>query len=139
MNRTLLAIAAASLALASCTTSGPTGVVNRFRGGEGQRDVVKVRNNAMLDTALQLANPVHSRPNDVLVVQVELVNTRQSPLAFQWTVEWFDQQGLLVDYATQNWTPERLAAGASKTIKLVAPSPAATSWQLQTGSRDEVQ
>jgi uncharacterized protein YcfL len=139
MNRTRTALAAAALlALAACT-SAPKGVVNRFRGGEGQCDVVKVRNNVTLDRSLAIENYVHARKNDVLVVQFDLVNTLQSPLSFQCTVEWFDRQNLKIDNVAQVWTPERLAAGASKTIQIVAPSPEATQWQLQTGSRDEVQ
>lgn len=139
MKHMLSGIAAAALTLAACTSSGPTGVVNRYRGGEGQRDLVKVRNNAVLDAALKIENLVQTRQNGVLVVQFELVNTRQGPVAFQWTADWYDRQGVLIDYTAQHWAPERLAAGSSKTIKLVAPSPEATSWQLQFGSRDEVQ
>jgi uncharacterized protein YcfL len=126
------------LALGACTTTHQ-GVANRFSGGEGQRDVTKVRNNAVLDAALKMEHLVQTRVNGVLVVQFDLVNTRQGPLSFQWTIDWFDKAGLKIDHPTQHWTPERLPAGASKTIKATAPHPDATAWTLQTGSRDEVQ
>src|SRR5687768_17264421 len=113
-------VAPLALGLGACTSTHQ-GVVNRFSGGEGQRDVTEVRDNG------------------VLVVQFDLVNTRQGPVAFQWTIDWFDKAGLKLDYVPQSWTPERLPGGSSKTIKRVAPHPDATSWQLQTGSRDEVQ
>jgi uncharacterized protein YcfL len=134
-----LTIVAASLALAACASSGPTGVVNRYRGGEGKSEITKVRNNRELDAALKMQNLLQTRQNGVLVVQFELVNTRQGPLGFQWTVDWFDRQGIQIDYVSQHWAPERLAAGSSKTIKLVAPSPQAEQFELQFGSRDEVQ
>jgi uncharacterized protein YcfL len=139
MKYMLRTIAAASLALAACTSSGPSGVVNRYRGSEGQTEITKVRNNPQLDAALKMEKLLTTRQNGVLVVQFELVNTRQGPVGFQWTADWWDRQGVLIDYTAQHWAAERLAAGSSKTIKLVAPSPEATSFQLQIGSRDEVQ
>jgi uncharacterized protein YcfL len=127
-----------ALALAACTSTH-RGVVNRYSGGEGQRDVQRVVNDPVRSAALKMEHIVHARQNGLLVVQFDLVNTRQGPLSFQWTIDWFDKAGLKIDHPTQHWTPERLPAGASKTIKATAPHPDATAWTLQTGSRDEVQ
>jgi uncharacterized protein YcfL len=132
------AILALALALTPGCMTTPTGSVNRYSGGEGARAMQSEEHNQLLGAALRIEKLVQTRVNDVLVVQFDLVNTRQSQLGFQWSVDWYDKAGLKIDYAPQNWTPERLAGNAAKTIKIVAPAPQATSWQLQVGSRDEV-
>jgi uncharacterized protein YcfL len=133
------ALAALALTLACACTMGPQGVTNRYTIAEGQREPTKVVNNQMLETAIKLQNLITTHENGIMLAQFDLVNTRQGQVAFQWTVEWFDKRGILIDYVSRNWTPERLAAGASKTVKIRAPSPEATSFRLQIGSRDEVQ
>ena len=124
---------------ASACQATPRGSVNRYTGGEGVRTMQSVEQNAMLAHDLEITNMVSTRRNDLLVVQFDLVNRRSSQTAFQWTVDWLDKQGLKVSAPTQHWEAERLAGYASKTISIVAPSAAASQWQFQVGSRDEVQ
>ena len=131
-------VAATVLSSTACTAV-PHGAVNRYTGGEGARSMQSVEQNQMLAHDLEITNLVTSRRNDLLVVQFDLVNKRSTQTAFQWTVDWFDKQGLIVPNATQHWEPVRQAGYASNTITIVAPSAAATQWQLQIGSRDEVQ
>lgn len=114
-------------------TSPPSGSVNRYDGSGAEVG------NSVLHAALEMRNIVRAEKNGLMVVQVELHNRRTAPLAFQWSVDWFDRAGLKILYGPQHWEPERLAGSASKVIQMIAPSPDAVSWQLQVGSRDEVQ
>ena len=131
-------IAGALFGAAACTAT-PHGSVNIYTGGEGARSMQSVEKNTMLANDLEIANRVSTRRNDLLNVQFDLVNRRGTQVAFQWTVDWFDKDGLKVPDATQHWEPVRMPGYASNTITIVAPSAAATQWQLQVGSRDEVQ
>lgn len=139
MNRMTRLLPLLALLGAGACIVPPEGSVNRISGGEGRPGTTKEVGNRALDSALEMRNIIRAEQNGLMVVQLDLVNRKGGPLAFQWSVEWFDRAGLKLDYVTQNWTPERLAGGASKTIKIVAPSPEATGWQLQVGSRDEIQ
>jgi uncharacterized protein YcfL len=128
----------AAFALAFACTTAPEGSVNRYSGGDVRRGIEIEEGNRRLASALELRNIVSTLQNDIRVIQFDLVSQSSSPLSFQWTIDWYDRAGFKVDYGPQNWTPERLAGKASKTIKIVAPSPAAEGWTLQIGSRDEV-
>ena len=141
MSARTLSLVATALALAFGCRTAPHGVVNRYSGGEGRASIQSEESNAFFANAIKMPadRMIQTRVNGLLVVQLDLVNTRQAQMAFQWTVDWYDRAGLKIDYGPQHWAPERLPAGASKTIKIVAPTPDATSWQLQIGSRDEVQ
>lgn len=132
MKNRLLPLLLALLPLVACTAA-PSGSVNRYDGKGTEVG------NALLNAALEMRNIIKAEKNGLMVVQVELKNRRTTPLAFQWSVEWYDRAGLKINYVPQHWEPERLAGSASKTIQMVAPSPEAVSWQLQVGSRDEVQ
>jgi uncharacterized protein YcfL len=132
MKTRLLLASLALFSLAACRVT-PQGSVNRTDGKSTEVG------NSLLNAALEMRNIVKAEKNGLMVVQLELRNRRTSPLAFQWTVEWYDRAGLKLSYVPQHWEPERLAGSASKTIQMVAPSPEAVSWQLQVGSRDEVQ
>jgi len=130
---------ASTLLGAGACTSVPHGSVNVYTGGEGARTMQAVEKNSMLAGDIKIANPVSTRKNDLMVVQFDLVNQRSSQASFQWTVDWYDKQGLKVSDATQHWEPMRMAGYASQTITIVAPHAEASQWQLQIGSRDEVQ
>lgn len=132
------ACASLALVVAACT-SAPQGSVNRYSGGEGMRNSQTVEGNRLLAANLETKNVITTRRNDLLVVQFDLVNRNSSQLGFQWAVDWYDRQGLLVPGATRHWEPMRLAGNASQTVSIVAPHADATQWQLQVGSRDEVQ
>ena len=130
---------ASTLFGASACTSVPHGSVNVYTGGEGARQMQSVEKNSMLAGDIKIVNPISTRKNDLMLVQFDLVNQRPSQIMFQWTVDWYDKQGLKVSDATQHWEPVVMPGYASNTISLVAPNAAATQWQLQIGSRDEVQ
>jgi uncharacterized protein YcfL len=135
--RALLATAAL-VSSAACTTA-PQGAVNSVSGSENPRAKQKVEGNQMLAVNLETKNIITSRRNDLLLVQFDLVNRNSGSLGFQWTVDWFDRQGIKVPDATRHWEPMRLAGYATQTVTIVAPNAAAESWRLQVGARDEVQ
>jgi uncharacterized protein YcfL len=139
--RTLFSVAciASTLLAAAGCTSVPHGSVNLYTGGEGARSMQSVEKNSMLAGDIKIANPITTRKNELMLVQFDLVNQRSAQIMFQWTVDWYDKQGLKVPDATQHWEPVVMPGYASNTISIVAPNAAATQWQLQIGSRDEVQ
>jgi uncharacterized protein YcfL len=139
--RSLLGAAciASTLFGASACTSVPHGSVNTYIGGEGARPMQSVEKNSLLAGDIKIANPVSTRKNDLMVVQFDLVNQRSTQVKFQWMVDWYDKQGLKVPDATQHWEPVAMPGYASNTITIIAPNAVATQWQLQIGSRDEVQ
>lgn len=136
---TLCATLGLGLVLVAACTSAPQGPVNRYSGGEGMRDSHKVEGNRLLAANLETKNVITTRRNELLVVQFDLVNRNSSQLGFQWAVDWYDRQGIQVPNAARHWEPMRLAGNASQTVTIVAPHADASQWQLQVGSRDEVQ
>jgi len=132
---TFAALTAASLLCACAST--PRGTYNSVSGREGGQ-VSKHTPNRELENSLEMRNIVQVRDNGLLVVQLELANRLDRALSFQWAVEWYDRAGLVIDYGPAHYSPERLSGRQTKTIKITSPSPAAESWKLQVGSRDEV-
>ncbi len=140
LNNALRPNAAHALAIAAllcACTSAPRGTYNSISGREGGQ-VTTHTPNRDLENSLEMKNIVQVRKEGILVVQLELANRLDRALAFQWSVEWYDRAGLVLDYGPAHYRPERLSGRQSTTIKLVAPSPQAESWKLQVGSRDEV-
>jgi len=134
-----LALASAGLLFASSCSLPPRGSYNSVQGSENGAEVTRNSPNRNLQESIELRNIVQARKEGMLVVQVDLVNKLDRAISFQWGVEWFDRSGLVIDYGPAHYRPERFSGRQSKTVKLVAPSPEATSWKIQIGSRDEVQ
>lgn len=143
MNYKLLSLSraplfAAGLALLTACVSEPRGSYNSISSSENSADTKRFSPNRELENSLETRNIVNVRKDGILIVQFELVNKLDRALSFQWGIEWRDRAGLVLDYGPGHYSPERLSARQSKTIKIVAPSPEADSWTLQVGSRDEV-
>jgi uncharacterized protein YcfL len=131
----------ASLVLATACTVTPRGSVNTYSGNSDPRATQMVEGNPMFAANIEIPTKsiITTRKNDLMVVQFDIANKSSQQMGFQWTVEWYDRQGLLVQNTTRHWEPMRLAGKASETVSIIAPTREAESWKLQIGSRDEVQ
>lgn len=90
-------------------------------------------------TALATRNIEHSRSDGLLAVQFDLINRSSKTIEFKWTIDWSDRSGAKLDYGSPVWTSERLASGASKSVRVVAPLASAESWSLRTDLPDGAQ
>ena len=70
------------------------------------------------------------------VLGLELLNTGEQPLDFLYTVEWLDRAGLPLTQSAVVWHRQRLGAGASTEIEVMAPAPTAESWRLRAQSAE---
>ena len=134
---TTLALAGA-LSAAACRMA-PRGSYNSVESGRPGQDPVQTIGNRDIANSLELRNIVEARQNDLKIVQVELVNRLGRAIQFQWSPVWYDRSGIVIDYGPAHFEPVRLSGRQTKVIKFIAPSPAADTWKLQYGSRDEVQ
>ena len=132
-------IAPFMLALAAGCSSTPHGYQNSYRSSEGEHTMQSVEGNETLKRDLAIRDVRSKRENDRLLVQFELVNTRSEALSFAWAVDWYDQAGFHVQDNTRRWEPIALGGFGTQILTILGPTPAATSWNLQVTSRDEVQ
>lgn len=75
-----------------------------------------------------------SRVGGRQTVRFDLRNASAKPLNFAYTVEWLDRSGEPVYDPDARWTPLALAANASASLEIVAPSPRAESWRLRAAA-----
>lgn len=90
-------------------------------------------------SALATRNIEHSRSDGLLAVQFDLINRSSKTIEFKWTIDWCDRAGTKLDSGAPLWTGERLASGASKSVRVVAPLANAESWSLRTDLPDGAQ
>jgi uncharacterized protein YcfL len=131
-------LAVLGVALLGACTSAPKGTYNTIEGSENSREVKKFSPNRELENSIEQRNIVLVRKEGMLVAQFDMVNKLDRAISFQWGIEWRDKAGLVIDYGPSHFRPERLSGRQIKTVKVVAPSPEATAYTLQIGSRDEV-
>jgi uncharacterized protein YcfL len=122
------AIVAGALLLfvASCRSQGTS--QDTYVGGEGG-EIEKIGGTSGVSDSLVMLGLVSERRDDRLHVQFELHNKRGSNLAFEWSVEWFDEGGFKVAFP-QHWKAVSLGGKGYETIAVTGPTPAASSWRL---------
>ena len=75
-----------------------------------------------------------SRVGGRQTVRFDLRNASAKPLSFAYTVECLDRSGEPIYDPDARWTPLALAANASASLEIVAPSPRAESWRLRAAA-----
>jgi uncharacterized protein YcfL len=125
MNAALLA-----LLLAACTSTGKGGPQTTIQGAEGLPGTTELDAGRSLNNDFEQRNVVTSHKGDFLVVQFELHNKRNSQLNVEWSVDWFDEVGLLI-VSTENWRPLAIGGRGFEMIQITAPTPSAHSWRLK--------
>ncbi len=64
-------------------------------------------------------------------IQVELLNRRSSVQYFNYRVEWFDLNGMLVETAGGGWLQREILGRQTLTITAIAPSPRCKDFRIQ--------
>jgi uncharacterized protein YcfL len=120
----------AGVASLGCKAFEPRGTAqNTYIGKEGGGELESLEGDPALADDLVMEGIRSERRDDRLFVQFNLKNTRNSNLAFEWTMEWFDASGFKISTA-QHWTPVAIGGMGYETITQTAPTPEATSWRL---------
>ena len=121
----------ALLSLAACQ-SARRGTANTYTFTEGQHAMVADVHDSWFADRIQVLDPrsVRTAPGERLIAQFELHNTRPAMIRLEYDVTWFDQNGVEVTFPG-GWTPLALSGGASKSVRLTAPTPQVTTWELQ--------
>ncbi len=65
-----------------------------------------------------------------LKVQVEIQNTTRSPKRFTWRVQWFDQNGMLLQSPSAVAVPRQLEGRETAYITATAPTPQAKDFRI---------
>ncbi len=113
---------------AACSGPSKGTPQNTFVGGEGRETETEVANRSLMKS-LQMVNVRSKRENDRLFVQFELENKRSINLAFEWSVDWFDEAGFEIDF-DESWKPATIGGGGQETLSIVGPTPQASMWKL---------
>ncbi|MCP5520646.1 MAG: YcfL family protein [Verrucomicrobiales bacterium] len=74
---------------------------------------------------------VGTGPEGFLKVQVEVENRTRSLKSFTYTVEWFDENGILIELPTAHSRPRSLEGGEIAAITATAPTPRAKDFRIK--------
>ena len=119
-----------ALFLAACTSSGKGGPQTTIQGAEGLPGTTELDSGKTLMNDLEQLSVVTSRKGDFLVVQLELHNKRGSQMNLEWSVDWFDEDGLVI-VSNENWRPLTIGGRGFEMIQITAPTPSAHSYRLK--------
>jgi len=90
---------------------------------------LKVDNLALAEK-LAISEVKNRTTNDLLEVNVELSSQYKKSLTLQYHFNWFDKNGFVVEAGKSPWRPLQLHGHQSRMLKGVAPSIAATSFNV---------
>ena len=124
-----LTLAPATLLLwgAGCTapSGGPT---NTYTGGPGQLTQEQIASQALQrDVEILVRNSV--RRDGFLICQFDLHNKRSSDIQLEWSVDWFDRDGMQLQ-VQERWSPLKISGGGYETVQITGPTPSAERWRL---------
>ena len=123
--RTAAHVALAAALLGACTSTGQ----NTYIGVLGDTQLIQERRNSLLARRLSITNVRSRWESERLTVQFELSNNRSKTLDIEWTVDWYDRTGFVVEVRS-SWQPLRLDARSQVPILITAPSADAVTWKL---------
>lgn len=121
-------LVAAGLSLALLTGCASS-ALNTYVVAEGHHAIEVDIGNRGLSRRVSVEDVVSERRQDRLFVQAKIQNERSSSQSLEWSVEWYDQGGLLVGEPTA-WKALRLGGGEIETVRETGPTPAATRMRL---------
>lgn len=70
-------------------------------------------------------------PEGFLKIQVEVENRTRSRKLFTYRIEWFDENGMLIELPTANARPRSLEGGERAMITATAPTPKAKDFRIK--------
>lgn len=86
--------------------------------------------NAELAEKVSISEVKHRRTNELLEVNVELSSQFKKSQKLQYHFNWFDENGFVVEEGKSPWKPIELHGHQSLTLRGVAPSSTATSFNV---------
>ena len=133
-NTLLLASAACGTALllsgcgATMNTIEPAGTVAQRQMLSDKRVITDTRlHNRVQPVGINTATGV----GGFLKIQIELLNTTGSRHAFTYRVEWFDENGMIVNSPTAVATPRTIEGGETLSITATAPTDRAKDFRIK--------
>jgi uncharacterized protein YcfL len=115
--------------VAGCA-SGRGGPQTTMQGGESTPGMVELDSGRVLGNELKMRHLNQTRRSGFLVAQFDLHNERGSSLAFEWSVEWFDQHGMKIN-TSESWRPVVIGGRGFQTLQITAPTMEAEEWRLK--------
>lgn len=127
----LLAGATACVLLPGCTT------VNTVEPAQSvaQRDMIadkRVITDSTLNRRARIIGVNQfTSPAGFLKIQVEIQNTTSRVQAFTYLVEWFDENGMIIDLPTKTAQPRTMEGKETISITATAPTPRAKDFRIK--------
>jgi len=127
----LAASAAAFVLLPGCTT------VNTLEPAQpvAQRDMLAdkrvITDSTLSRRARILGVNQATSPAGFLKIQVELQNTTSHMQAFTYRVEWFDENGMIIELPTRTAQPRTMEGKETISITATAPTPRAKDFRIK--------
>jgi uncharacterized protein YcfL len=115
--------------LQACTAPPRGTPTNTFTGGETGKEEQFIGDRD-LAAKFVLLDIKREHKDGRLRVQFDLKNTTPGDLAIEWAVRWQDASGFDID-TNPHWVPVMVAGKGLTAIQLIAPTPEASSFQLQ--------
>lgn len=112
--------------LSGCTSNGTAQLT--WTGGEQEEMAMEVSGSA-LKGDLEMLTSRHERRDSRLHAQLELFNKGYGNLAFEWKLDWYDQNGFLYQSAA-GWAPKVIGGRETHTVGGTAPDARAVSWRF---------
>jgi len=124
--------------LAGCATNTTGITVGAGTDAEGNLQEVLQVDNAKLARRLEVASvKTGQTKNGLLKANVRLASKMTKTFTAQSKFAWFDEDGVEIDPDTDSWRPLVLHGMETKTVQGVAPSAAATAFQLRIRTGDK--
>ena len=123
-----LALSAAALLAWSAGCASRGGPTNTYTGGPGEPTEEQIASEA-LQRDLEILVRSSARRDGFLICQFDLHNKRASDIQLEWSVDWFDADGLEIQ-VQERWRPQVISGGGFETVQITGPTMAAERWRL---------
>ncbi len=130
-----------TVALATCAIVGCRNSVNMVGNADKTaivtpiKDARLITDRALDDTIAVVQLHTATSPQNLLRIQAEMVNCKNSKVSLLYSVEWFDAQGMIVHQAGGGPRELEFQARESLSISAVAPSSLAKDFRFKLQER----
>ncbi len=123
----------AGLILSGCSSTagvqGTSAYMEEGYGDIGHSEYVIV-NNPKVARGLQIVDMATKYVGNMLMASITLVSKYSDTENYQYKFAWFDADGLELDPESNTWIPFTMYGNETKTIRGVAPNPAARQFKI---------
>ena len=94
----------------------------------------------MMGEGIEVTNVIDRvNPQGFLEVQVEVYNHAKMRKVFDYRVEWKDKDGMILDTVMTHWISKSVMPESKNSFRVIAPSPKATDFRINTRINNTVQ